>query len=171
MSREPTQNAFPLFLQMVTLFQMWVVPLYFTIKLYWWRFLVIWVLFSAVTAFVTFRATRKPLVQTTPRLVRVPGKTPQPQGNHYKELFRVPGKTPQPQGNHYKELFPVPLPQTIVLNFAPPGVCNPCLRCPRPSVRSTNRLLAASPMHMIPEWAVERQIPPGLVASPRAFPT
>ncbi|XP_042667320.1 RING finger protein 121 isoform X4 [Centrocercus urophasianus] len=54
---------------MVTLFQMWVVPLYFTIKLYWWRFLVVWVLFSAVTAFVTFRATRKPLVQTTPRLV------------------------------------------------------------------------------------------------------
>ncbi|XP_030331535.1 RING finger protein 121 isoform X3 [Strigops habroptila] len=54
---------------MVTLFQMWVVPLYFTIKLNWWRFLVIWVLFSAVTAFVTFRATRKPLVQTTPRLV------------------------------------------------------------------------------------------------------
>ncbi|XP_018775683.1 RING finger protein 121 isoform X8 [Serinus canaria] len=54
---------------MVTLFQMWVVPLYFTVKLNWWRFLVIWVLFSAVTAFVTFRATRKPLVQTTPRLV------------------------------------------------------------------------------------------------------
>ncbi|KAF5929429.1 hypothetical protein HPG69_017855, partial [Diceros bicornis minor] len=55
--------------QMVTLFQMWVVPLYFTVKLHWWRFLVIWILFSAVTAFVTFRATRKPLVQTTPRLV------------------------------------------------------------------------------------------------------
>ncbi|XP_019355931.1 E3 ubiquitin ligase RNF121 isoform X2 [Alligator mississippiensis] len=54
---------------MVTLFQMWVVPLYFTMKLHWWRFLVIWVLFSTVTAFITFRATRKPLVQTTPRLV------------------------------------------------------------------------------------------------------
>ncbi|XP_008565195.1 PREDICTED: RING finger protein 121 isoform X2 [Galeopterus variegatus] len=54
---------------MVTLFQMWVVPLYFTVKLHWWRFLVIWILFSAVTAFITFRATRKPLVQTTPRLV------------------------------------------------------------------------------------------------------
>ncbi|XP_072875175.1 E3 ubiquitin ligase RNF121 isoform X3 [Chlorocebus sabaeus] len=40
-----------------------------TVKLHWWRFLVIWILFSAVTAFVTFRATRKPLVQTTPRLV------------------------------------------------------------------------------------------------------
>ncbi|EDL16562.1 ring finger protein 121, isoform CRA_c [Mus musculus] len=53
---------------MVTLFQMWVVPLYFTVKLHWWRFLVIWIFFSAVTAFVTFRATRKPLVQTTPRI-------------------------------------------------------------------------------------------------------
>ncbi|KAH0514484.1 RING finger protein 121 [Microtus ochrogaster] len=53
---------------MVTLFQMWVVPLYFTVKLHWWRFLVIWVFFSAVTALVTFRATRKPLVQTTPRI-------------------------------------------------------------------------------------------------------
>ncbi|KAM7235938.1 hypothetical protein CapIbe_013124 [Capra ibex] len=40
-----------------------------TVKLHWWRFLVIWILFSTVTAFVTFRATRKPLVQTTPRLV------------------------------------------------------------------------------------------------------
>ncbi|XP_006094564.1 RING finger protein 121 isoform X3 [Myotis lucifugus] len=39
------------------------------LKLHWWRFLVIWIFFSAVTAFVTFRATRKPLVQTTPRLV------------------------------------------------------------------------------------------------------
>ncbi|KAG8137157.1 putative RING finger protein [Naja naja] len=56
-------------LLMVTLFQMWVVPLYFTVKLHWWRFLGIWVFFSAITAFVTFRATRKPLVQTTPRLV------------------------------------------------------------------------------------------------------
>ncbi|KAM3837507.1 LOW QUALITY PROTEIN: E3 ubiquitin ligase RNF121 [Vipera latastei] len=54
---------------MVTLFQMWVVPLYFTVKLHWWRFLGIWIVFSAITAFVTFRATRKPLVQTTPRLV------------------------------------------------------------------------------------------------------
>ncbi|XP_007438944.2 RING finger protein 121 isoform X2 [Python bivittatus] len=53
---------------MVTLFQMWVVPLYFTVKLHWWRFLGIWIFFSAITAFVTFRATRKPLFQTTPRI-------------------------------------------------------------------------------------------------------
>lgn len=34
---------------------------------------------------------------------------------------RVPGKTPQPWGNRYKELFPVSLPQIIVLNSAPWG--------------------------------------------------
>lgn len=54
---------------LVTLFQMWVVPLYFTTKLHWWRFLVTWFIFSVVTAFITFRATRKPLECTTPRLV------------------------------------------------------------------------------------------------------
>ncbi|MGH0190499.1 UNVERIFIED_CONTAM: hypothetical protein FKN15_046865 [Acipenser sinensis] len=48
---------------------MWVVPLYFTTKLHWWRFLITWLLFSTITAFVTFRATRKPLERTTPRLV------------------------------------------------------------------------------------------------------
>lgn len=54
---------------MVTLFQMWVIPLYFTSKLHWWRFMVVWFTFSIITAFVTFRATRKPLACTTPRLV------------------------------------------------------------------------------------------------------
>ncbi|XP_077053531.1 E3 ubiquitin ligase RNF121 isoform X2 [Siphateles boraxobius] len=53
---------------LVTLFQMWVVPLYFTTKLHWWRFLVTWFIFSIVTAFITFRATRKPLDCTTPRI-------------------------------------------------------------------------------------------------------
>ncbi|KAI2651144.1 RING finger protein 121 [Labeo rohita] len=55
--------------KLVTLFQMWVVPLYFTTKLHWWRFLVTWFIFSVVTAFISFRATRKPLDCTTPRLV------------------------------------------------------------------------------------------------------
>ncbi|XP_071995390.1 E3 ubiquitin ligase RNF121 isoform X2 [Engystomops pustulosus] len=54
---------------MVTLFQMWIVPVYFTVKLHWWRFLGIWIIFSLITAFITYRATRKPLEQTTPRLV------------------------------------------------------------------------------------------------------
>uniref|UniRef100_A0A3B3CWL7 Ring finger protein 175 n=1 Tax=Oryzias melastigma TaxID=30732 RepID=A0A3B3CWL7_ORYME len=48
---------------------MWVVPLYFTIKLYWWRFLSMWGMFSVVTSYVIFRATRKPLSCRTPRMV------------------------------------------------------------------------------------------------------
>uniref|UniRef100_A0A8C1W6S0 Ring finger protein 175 n=1 Tax=Cyprinus carpio TaxID=7962 RepID=A0A8C1W6S0_CYPCA len=54
---------------MVTLLQMWVVPLYFTIKLYWWRFLSTWGMFSVITSYVIFRATRKPLSGRTPRMV------------------------------------------------------------------------------------------------------
>ncbi|MEQ2173967.1 hypothetical protein GOODEAATRI_002989 [Goodea atripinnis] len=48
---------------------MWVVPLYFTTKLHWWRFLTTWFIFSVITAYISFRATRKPLACTTPRLV------------------------------------------------------------------------------------------------------
>ncbi|XP_061239914.1 RING finger protein 175 isoform X5 [Bos indicus] len=54
---------------LVTLLQMWVVPLYFTIKLYWWRFLSMWGMFSVITSYILFRATRKPLSGRTPRLV------------------------------------------------------------------------------------------------------
>lgn len=53
--------------QLVTLVQMWAVPLYFTIKLYWWRFLSMWGMFSVVTSYVIFRATRRPLSCRTPR--------------------------------------------------------------------------------------------------------
>ncbi|KAG3276054.1 RING finger protein 175 isoform X2 [Ictidomys tridecemlineatus] len=56
-------------LQLATLLQMWVVPLYFTIKLYWWRFLSMWGMFSVITSYILFRATRKPLSGRTPRLV------------------------------------------------------------------------------------------------------
>ncbi|KAL4843546.1 hypothetical protein H8958_015685 [Nasalis larvatus] len=54
---------------LVTLLQMWIVPLYFTIKLYWWRFLSMWRMFSVITSYILFRATQKPLSGRTPRLV------------------------------------------------------------------------------------------------------
>ncbi|XP_067847802.1 RING finger protein 175 isoform X2 [Heptranchias perlo] len=54
---------------LVTLLQMWIVPLYFTVKLYWWRFLSTWGMFSVITSYVIFRATRKPLSGRTPRMV------------------------------------------------------------------------------------------------------
>ncbi|MEQ2169312.1 hypothetical protein GOODEAATRI_023945, partial [Goodea atripinnis] len=47
-------------------YNMWVVPLYFTIKLYWWRFLSMWGMFSVITSYIIFRATRKPLVFLVP---------------------------------------------------------------------------------------------------------
>ncbi|XP_013398510.1 RING finger protein 121-like [Lingula anatina] len=55
--------------QIATLLGMWIIPVGFCIKFGWWRFIVIWIIFSIVTLFVTYRATRKPISGTTPRLV------------------------------------------------------------------------------------------------------
>ncbi|NXV40660.1 RN175 protein, partial [Uria aalge] len=52
---------------LVTLLQMWVVPLYFTIRLYWWRSLSMWRVLSVITGYITFRATCKPLSGRTPQ--------------------------------------------------------------------------------------------------------
>ncbi|XP_033743023.1 RING finger protein 121-like isoform X1 [Pecten maximus] len=52
-----------------TLIGMWIIPIGFCIKFSWLRFVVIWGIFSLITGFVTFRATRKPLPGNTPRLV------------------------------------------------------------------------------------------------------
>ncbi|KAM6136341.1 LOW QUALITY PROTEIN: RING finger protein 175 [Phoenicopterus ruber ruber] len=54
--------------KLVTLLQMWVFPLFFTIRLYWWRSLSTGML-SVITSYITFRATRKPLSERTPQLV------------------------------------------------------------------------------------------------------
>ncbi|CAB4013600.1 RING finger 121 [Paramuricea clavata] len=55
--------------QMVTLCGVWLIPLYFNIRLKWFRMLIIWTVFSLLTAYVVFKATRQPLAPTTPRLV------------------------------------------------------------------------------------------------------
>ncbi|CAH3022343.1 unnamed protein product, partial [Porites evermanni] len=55
--------------QAVTLVGMWLIPLYFNIKLKFWRMLSAWVLFSVLTGLIVFKSTRKPLTPTTPRLV------------------------------------------------------------------------------------------------------
>ncbi|XP_002741513.1 E3 ubiquitin ligase Rnf121-like [Saccoglossus kowalevskii] len=54
---------------MVTLFGMWIIPIIFCIRLEWHRFLFTWVIFSIITSYIVYRATRKPLPGTTPRLV------------------------------------------------------------------------------------------------------
>ncbi|XP_063725864.1 E3 ubiquitin ligase Rnf121-like [Symsagittifera roscoffensis] len=52
-----------------TLLFMWTVPMYFVITHYWIRFLVVWAVFTLLNFYVVFKATRKPLANTTPRLV------------------------------------------------------------------------------------------------------
>ncbi|XP_046854405.1 RING finger protein 121-like [Xenia sp. Carnegie-2017] len=55
--------------QMVTLFGVWVIPLYFNIRLRWFRMLFFWSIFSISTAYIVYNATRQPLAPTTPRMV------------------------------------------------------------------------------------------------------
>ncbi|XP_794833.2 RING finger protein 121 [Strongylocentrotus purpuratus] len=55
--------------QMATMFGMWVIPVYFCLTMHWTRFLIIWALFSFFTSIIVYKATRKPLPGTTPRLV------------------------------------------------------------------------------------------------------
>jgi RING finger protein 121 len=56
---------------MVTLCGVWLIPLYFNIRLKWFRMLIIWTLFSLMTAYIVFKATRQPLAPTTPRSIKV----------------------------------------------------------------------------------------------------
>ncbi|XP_074621335.1 E3 ubiquitin ligase RNF121-like isoform X3 [Acropora palmata] len=53
--------------QAVTLVGMWLIPLYFNIKLQFWRMLSTWTLFSTLTGFIVYKSTRQPLSLTTPR--------------------------------------------------------------------------------------------------------
>lgn len=48
---------------------MWLIPIGFCLKFGWSRFIVVWSIFSIITAIVTFKATRKPLPGSTPRYV------------------------------------------------------------------------------------------------------
>ncbi|KAK2154480.1 hypothetical protein LSH36_268g03044 [Paralvinella palmiformis] len=55
--------------QIATLFGMWLIPVLFCAKFGWWRFIIIWAIFSIMTAFISFKATRKPITPTTPRMM------------------------------------------------------------------------------------------------------
>eukprot|EP00794_Sanderia_malayensis_P006921 gene6921-7699_t len=55
--------------QMVTLAGVWLIPLYFNIKLGWYRMLVVWTIFSLISLFIIRKASTYPMQPTTPRLV------------------------------------------------------------------------------------------------------
>lgn len=53
----------------VTLIGMWVFPFIFVVRHGWYRMLAIWCLFTVVTLFIIWKATRFPVQPSTPRLV------------------------------------------------------------------------------------------------------
>lgn len=52
---------------MTTLIGMWIIPILFTLFHQWWRFVIIWTVFSAITFVIIQKATRKPVQGSTPR--------------------------------------------------------------------------------------------------------
>ncbi len=48
---------------------MWLIPLFISLKFGHIRFIIIWLIFTALTGFVFRRSIRTPLKKTTPRLV------------------------------------------------------------------------------------------------------
>ena len=53
--------------QAVTLFGLWAIPCYGCVKMFFWRMLSVWFLFSVTTLYVMFKATRRKLNTGTPR--------------------------------------------------------------------------------------------------------
>eukprot|EP00002_Diphylleia_rotans_P036707 TRINITY_DN8124_c0_g1_i2.p1 TRINITY_DN8124_c0_g1~~TRINITY_DN8124_c0_g1_i2.p1 ORF type:complete len:112 (+),score=15.83 TRINITY_DN8124_c0_g1_i2:76-411(+) len=53
--------------QIITLLGLWLVPIYMSLSLYFWRMVIIWTIFSAFTLIVFYRAQQKPLMTSTPR--------------------------------------------------------------------------------------------------------
>lgn len=61
-SKIPTE-----FFQVCTLVGMWIIPMGMSARNAWWRFVVIWALFTLVTAAIMNKATQKPIGGSTPR--------------------------------------------------------------------------------------------------------
>ncbi|XP_011405198.2 PREDICTED: RING finger protein 121-like [Amphimedon queenslandica] len=55
--------------QAITLLGMWIIPFYLCVRLSFWRMIIVWSIFSVITLFVMFKATRKKLHVNTPRIV------------------------------------------------------------------------------------------------------
>ncbi len=56
-----------IFIQVCTLIGMWLIPLALSIKNYWWRFIVIWLMISTISGVISKKALEKPIRGSTPR--------------------------------------------------------------------------------------------------------
>lgn len=52
-----------------TLIGMWIIPVGLSIRSLWWRFPVIWLIFSSITSIIIRKSLEKPIQRNTPRLV------------------------------------------------------------------------------------------------------
>lgn len=59
--------------ELVTLLGLWLMPAIFSVHLRFWRFLLIWAIFSSITARLLLACSRKKMSRTTPRQVRWAG--------------------------------------------------------------------------------------------------
>jgi len=56
--------------QLVTLLGLWLIPPVLSYELSFWRFVVVWIIFSGVTGYLVYQSSRRPIVEkSTPRLV------------------------------------------------------------------------------------------------------
>lgn len=62
-------NSCFVYFKLITLLWLWVIPILFSLKSMWWRFIVSWLIFSCLTGLVMRRAMMKPVAGTTPRYV------------------------------------------------------------------------------------------------------
>lgn len=54
--------------QLFTMMAMWSIPVLMSAKNQWWRFIIIWSIFTMLTALVIRKSTYRPMSVTTPRL-------------------------------------------------------------------------------------------------------
>ena len=61
--------TYPRSYETVTLFGLWILPVVYCLRLYWWRFIAVWMVYSLGSGYIIFLATRTPLAGTTPRRI------------------------------------------------------------------------------------------------------
>ncbi len=107
--------------ELVTLLGLWLMPAIISLHLRFWRFLLIWALYSSIAGRLLFACTRKKIARTAPREVRCPVQASRPGGMKLEPF----------QGQHANHQPPcVPLRQLIIHLPFPSGMHAPTAQSP-----------------------------------------